>query len=60
MKGDNSYSYMYNLADFDGFDYSYLFDNATDYDSLFPSWDYRAVFKLLMRHEGFSFLVPNI
>ena len=50
---------MYNLGDFYDFDYSYLFDNSTDYDSMIPTWDYRAVFKLFVRHEGFSFLVPN-
>ena len=59
IKGDNSYSYMYNLGDFYDFDYSYLFDNSTDYDSMIPTWDYRAVFKLFVRHEGFSFLVQN-
>ena len=36
---------MYNLGDFYNFDYSYLFDNSTDYDSLIPTWDYRIVFK---------------
>lgn len=41
IDGDyDSDSYQYNLGDFYNFDYSYLFDNSTDYDSLFPSWDY--------------------
>ena len=51
MKGDtNSYDYMYNLGDFYNFDYSYLFNNSTDYDSLIPTWDYRAIFKRLFLH----------
>ena len=45
-KDDDSYSYMYNLGNFYNFDYSFLFDNNTDYDSIIPQWDYRVIFKV--------------